>query len=155
LAYRHIMPMLNPWRSLGRARHGDTRALRSDCWSRSRTTCASWGSTRRRGTLMSRAGDAGLGHAPRWVGSCSPVWARSLVLWHSSSASPGGRFGCSYDSSTRCARFCGNALPEPRQWLRECCEAGRDAFSPDLALRRLNPHLVRAIDRQQEQTGAP
>jgi hypothetical protein len=155
LADRHIMPILEPCLSLGRARRGDTSAPRSDCWWRSRTTSASWASTRRHGTFLSRAEDTGLGHAPPWVGSCSPVWARSLVPWHSCSASPGGRFGCSYGSSTRCARFRGNALPELRQWLRRCCEAGRDAFLPDHGLRRLNPHEVRAIDRRQDQTGAP
>ena len=155
LADRHIMPMLNPCLFLGRARRGNTSALRSDCLWRSRTTCSSGVSTCRRATLRSRAGDAGLGHAPRSGGSCSPVRARSLVVWASCSASSGGPCACSYGSSTRCAPSRGSARPERRQRLRRCCEAGNDPFSPDLRSDRLNAHEIRAIDRRQEQTGAP
>lgn len=155
LADRHIMPILKTWPHFDRARRSDTSAPRSDCWSRSRKTCASRASTCRRATRRSAAGDPGLGHAPRSGGSCSPVQARSLVVWASCSASSGGPRACSYGSSTRSARSRGSARPERRQRLRRCCEARNDPFSPDLRSSRLNGHEIRAIDRRQEQTGAP
>jgi hypothetical protein len=77
------------------------------------------------------------------------------VAWASCSASCGGRCACSYDSSTRCARSRGSARSHLRQWSRRRHEARNDARSPDVRSRRLNGHDIRAIDRRQEQTGAP
>jgi hypothetical protein len=155
LADRHIMPILKTWPHFDRARRSDTSAPRSDCWSRSRMTCASRASTCRRATRRSTAGDAGLGHAPRSDGSCSPVQARSFVVWASCSDSGGGRYACSYNSSTRCARSRGSARSELWQWSRRRREARNDALSPDLRASRLNGHQIWAIDRRQEQAGTP